>query len=58
MTIRDIENKEIQRELENADAGVADLLAFYDKVEGIYVSASQASPYVPSVTASSATNTE
>ena len=40
MTTRDQELESLREEFENKEAGVADLMKLYERVEGIYVKAS------------------
>ncbi|MBN2098988.1 MAG: hypothetical protein JW753_05265 [Dehalococcoidia bacterium] len=56
MTTRDQENERIQRSLYEREAGVADLIEFYARIETVYVSASKALEEHSPVRASNSTN--
>jgi len=53
---KDTENEAMREQLEKREAGVAELLEFYARVEEVYVSASRASEEGYTVTTSNSTN--
>ena len=55
---KDKESQTIQEQLEKGQAGVAELLDFYDKLEPVYISAAEALREGHTTTASSSTNSE
>ena len=58
MKAKDLENKTLVETLENREAGVQDLMKFYDHVEAIYAASARALRAEYTATASSTTNRE
>ena len=56
MITKDKENEEILERFENKEAGVAELLEFYARVEAIYVSSSKALDETEVAATSNSTN--
>ena len=58
MKLKDLENETLLEALEQREAGVLDLLKFYDHVEAIYAASAQAFHTEYAATTSSTTNRE
>ena len=56
MTIQERENERLQGEFERREAGVADMMELYDKVEAVYVRASASIVESDTVYTSDSTN--
>ena len=56
MTTQEQELESLRDEFENKEAGVADLMQLYEKVEGIYIQASASMPESEFVYASNSTD--
>jgi hypothetical protein len=56
MDTRDKESQELIKQFENQEAGVADLAVLYERIESVYIQASQTSQEEPPISVSNSTN--